>query len=257
MSAGTVSHRERDHQHRRTRTGFVLPRRPNPTRQGRNPCGGFLESDDGEGAFGPPAISSARFERLRRLAWCQVCDQPSDDELMQRGAEGDADALGILVQRWERRVFGFLDRMLGSREEAQDVAQEAFLRMCGQVRKYRPTGCFRSWLFRIAGNLARSRLRRRKILRWVRFDPATHERPDREERPDQPLLKEEERIAVRRALGRLPARQRQAVVLRQYQGLAYREIAEAMETSVSAVETLLFRGMKALRADFAGRESRP
>ena len=91
---------------------------------------------------------------------------------MIRGAEGDDDAFGILVGRWEKRVFGFLEYMLGSREEAQDVTQEAFLRMCQSAATYRPSGQFRSWLFRIAGNLARSRLRRRKILRWVRLDPA-------------------------------------------------------------------------------------
>jgi RNA polymerase sigma-70 factor, ECF subfamily len=185
-----------------------------------------------------------------------VYEHPGDDELMIRGAGGDADAFGVLVGRWERRVFGFLERMLGSREEAQDVAQETFLRMCHHAEDYRPSGRFRSWLFRIAGNQARSRLRRRKILRWVRFDPDSHERSTPEDRPDRPLEREEERLAVRRALGKLPARQRQAVVLRQYQSLAYREIAEAMETSVSAVETLLFRGMKALRSEFAGREDR-
>lgn len=173
---------------------------------------------------------------------------------MIRGAGGDDVAFRLLVGRWERRVFGFLDHMLGSREEAQDVAQEAFLRMCRHAKDYRPSGQFRSWLFRIAGNLARSRLRRRKIVRWVRFDPAFHERPSPGGNPERPLEREEERAAVRLALGRLPARQRQAVVLRQYQEMAYREIAEAMRTTVSAVETLLYRAMSALRKDLARQE---
>ena len=83
-----------------------------------------------------------------------MCEQPGDDELMTRGAEGDDAAFGLLVGRWEKRVFAFLERMLGSREEAQDVAQEAFLLMCLHAKDYRATGQFRSWLFRIAGNLA-------------------------------------------------------------------------------------------------------
>jgi RNA polymerase sigma-70 factor (ECF subfamily) len=180
-----------------------------------------------------------------------VCEEPGDDELMIRGAEGDVYAFELLVGRWERRVFSFLDYMLGSREEAQDVTQEAFIRMCQSAGKYRPSGQFRSWLFRIAGNLARSRLRRRKIIGWVRFDPAAHDLPDRGDRPDQPIEREEARAAVRRAVGKLPARQRQAIVLRQYQGMAYCEIADAMRTTVSAVETLLYRATVSLRRDLA------
>jgi RNA polymerase sigma-70 factor (ECF subfamily) len=183
-----------------------------------------------------------------------VCKQPDDDELITRGTGGDDDAFGLLVGRWEKRVFSFLHYMLGSREEAQDLTQEAFIRMCHSADSYRPSGQFRSWLFRIAGNLARSRLRRRKILRFVRFDPVAHDQPARGSSPDRPLEKEEEQAAVRRAVGKLPARQRQAVVLRQYQGLAYKEIATAMQTTVSAVETLLYRAMTSLRRELAGRE---
>jgi RNA polymerase sigma-70 factor, ECF subfamily len=185
-----------------------------------------------------------------------MMDPAEDDELMARGAQGDDEAFGILVTRWERRVFAFLEIMVGSREEAQDIAQEAFLRMCRHAKEYRPSGQFRSWLFRIAGNLARSRLRRRRILPWIRFDPLVHNRPAPSKGPDMIREKEEERIAVRRALGRLPDRQRQAVVLRQYEDLSYREIAETMGTTVPAVETLLFRAMTALRKELARSENR-
>ena len=92
---------------------------------------------------------------------------PSDDELMMRAAKGDRTAFGILVQRWERPVFAFLARMLASAEEAEDLVQEAFLRVWGHAGRYRPSGQFKSWLFRIAGNLARSRLRRNKVVRWI------------------------------------------------------------------------------------------
>jgi RNA polymerase sigma-70 factor, ECF subfamily len=182
-------------------------------------------------------------------------DSPSDDDLMVLGAEGLEEAFGILTRRWERPVFAFLETMVGSREEAQDITQETFLRMCRHAKRYRPAGQFRSWLFRIAGNLARSRLRRRRVLQWIRFDPVLHNRPDPGGGPDSVMEIEEERIAVRRALGRLPDRQRQAVILRQYESLSYREIAEAMGTTVPAVETLLFRAMTALRKDLTRTET--
>lgn len=179
---------------------------------------------------------------------------PGDDELMARGAGGVEDAFRILVGRWEKPVFAFLENMLGSREEAQDVSQETFLRMCRHAGSYRPSGQFRSWLFRIAGNLARSRLRRRRLLKWVSFDPLAHDRPAADEGPEGSLRQEDIRRTVRRALDRLPDRQRQAVVLRQYEGLSYREIATTLGTTVPAVETLLFRAMTALRRELAREE---
>lgn len=185
-----------------------------------------------------------------------MSERPGEDELMLAGAGGREEAFGVLVRRWEQRVFAFLELMLGSREEAQDVTQETFLRMCRHAKDYRPSGQFRSWLFRIAGNLARSRMRRRKLLRWIPFDPATHDRAAPVEGADAALEREEKRLVVRRALAQLPDRQRQAVILRQYEGQSYQEIAQSMETSVSAVETLLFRAMTNLRKELAREEYR-
>ena len=90
----------------------------------------------------------------------------TDDRLMTDYVGGDERALRILVERWERRVFAFAVRMLGSPEEAEDLCQDTFVKLIGAADRYRPEGRFQSWLFRIAGNQARSRLRRRKILRW-------------------------------------------------------------------------------------------
>ncbi len=171
---------------------------------------------------------------------------------MERIARGDAGAARILVERWERPVFAFVERMVGSREEAQDLSQEVFLRVCASARRYDRKGRFRSWLFRIAGNLARTSLRRRKILRWVPFRPEIHDRKGGGARPDDGVEREEERSRVRAALERLPARQRQAVLLRRFEEMSYREIASTMKISVAAVESLLQRAMKALRAELSG-----
>jgi len=179
--------------------------------------------------------------------------EANDDDLMASTAAGDEGAFRLLVERWERPVFAFLARMVGSREEAQDLAQETFLRVYAGARRYRSRGTFRSWLFRVAGNLARSRLRRRKIIQWVTFDSAAHERPAAGDPPDRAVERAERRDAVRHAIGALPARQREAVVLRRYENLSYKEIADAMGITVPAVESLLQRAMKGLRERLAGK----
>ncbi|MFH1680144.1 MAG: sigma-70 family RNA polymerase sigma factor [Candidatus Eisenbacteria bacterium] len=176
----------------------------------------------------------------------------NDDDLMERTASGDEGAFRLLVERWERPLFGFLERMLGSREEAEDMTQEAFLRVFAEARSYRPEGRFRSWIFRIAGNLARSRLRRDRVIRWIRLEPLLHDPPDPRERADGRIERDERRRTVRRALAKLPDRQRQAVLLQRYEDLSYREIASAMDTTVPAVESLLQRATAFLRKELAG-----
>jgi RNA polymerase sigma-70 factor (ECF subfamily) len=176
---------------------------------------------------------------------------PTDDDLMVRAAQGEEAAFRLLVERWEGPVFGFLERMMRSREEALDLSQETFLRVYAQAKRYRPEGRFHSWLFRIAGNLARSALRHRRVLRWLRFDPALHDRAGPEDPVDRRRERAEARRTVRDALARLPDRQRQVVLLRRYQGLSYSEIAEAMGTTVHAVESLLQRAIASLRRDLA------
>jgi RNA polymerase sigma-70 factor (ECF subfamily) len=175
----------------------------------------------------------------------------TDDELMRRSASGDEEAFRLLVERWQKPVLGFLDRMLGAQEEARDLAQETFLRLYLQAPRYQATGQFRSWLFRIAGNLARGRLRRRRILRWVPFETGVHDRQQSEDPPDRQLEREEAQATVQRALARLPDRQRQAVLMRRYADMSQAEIATALGTTIPGVESLLQRAMDALRRGLA------
>jgi RNA polymerase sigma-70 factor (ECF subfamily) len=174
---------------------------------------------------------------------------------MARGARGDEVAFQALVERWERPVFAFLVRMLGSREEAQDVGQETFLRLCREAERYQPRGQFRSWLFRIAGNLARTRLRRRKIIRWVTFERSVHDRPAPGPPVGEELEREERRTLLNRALAELPARQRETLLLRHDLGMSQREIAAALGTSESAVESLLQRALGTLRRKLRSLET--
>ena len=177
----------------------------------------------------------------------------SDDALMDRTAKGEEAAFRLLVERWERDVRAFLIHMLGSVDEAEDALQDTFIRVFGQAGKYRPEGRFKSWLFRIAGNLARSRLRRRKILGWVGFDPDRHDIASPGRRPDEDLEANEAGRAVRAAVATLPERQRQALVLHRFQGLRYLEVAEAMGTTLPGVESLIQRALAGLRRELEGK----
>lgn len=175
---------------------------------------------------------------------------------MEQGAQGDDAAFRILVERWQNAVFAFLLRMLGSREDAQDLCQETFLRMIRSAGNYQPNGQFQSWLFRIAGNLARSRLRRRKIIKWLSFDNSRPDPPSNAPDAQLEMEQEELRTEVRAAIAKLPDRQREALLLKQYQDLKYQEIADIMGLSVASVQMLLHRAMVTLRKDFSlGRKN--
>ncbi len=171
----------------------------------------------------------------------------SDDSLMAAVARGEEAAFGLLTRRWEHQVRAFLIHMLGSVEEAEDLTQDTFVKVFVGARSYRAEGAFRSWLMRIVGNLARSRLRRRKVIGWLPFDPGRHDRPAAGADPQQAMEGDQTVTAIRAALKSLPPRQRQALVLHRFQGLKYREIATAMDTSLPGVESLIQRALENMR----------
>ncbi len=171
-----------------------------------------------------------------------------DDTLMTRTAQGEEEAFRLLVLRWEKDVLAFLIHMLGSVEEAEDLVQDTFVQVYRQAGRYRREGLFKSWLFRIAGNQARSVLRRRKILRWVPWDRTTHEVPAADPGPLAHLEQAQAAAGLRSAVAQLPPRQREALVLHRFQGMKYREVATAMETTVPGVESLIQRAMATLKA---------
>ncbi len=177
-----------------------------------------------------------------------------DDILIIDYVAGDENAMRILIERWEGPVYAFLARMLGSAAEAEDVCQEIFIKLIKTAGQYRPEDKFQSWLFRIAGNQARSRLRRRKILRWLPLTNEYDTTPAPGVNTLDKLASQEEKIRVQAAIARLADRQRQALVLKAYHELSYREIADTMETSIESVQMLLHRARTALRNDLSSRE---
>ena len=171
-----------------------------------------------------------------------------DEELVRRVGRGDPAAIQAMVARKLPRMLALAQRMLGDAVEAEDVAQEAMLRAWKQAPRWQPGKAkFDTWLHRVGLNLCYDRLRRRREVPTE----TPPDRPDEGPAPDQGLLSAELGVRVDAALGRLPERQREAIVLCHYQELTNIEAAGLMEISVEALESLLSRGRRALRQALA------
>lgn len=171
-----------------------------------------------------------------------------DEDLVRRVGQGDPAAIQAMVARKLPRMLALAQRMLGDPVEAEDVAQEAMLRAWRQAPRWTPGKArFDTWLHRVALNLCYDRLRRRREIPT----DAPPDRPDPGPAPDRGLLAIETGLRVDAALGRLPERQREAIVLCHYQELSNIEAAAVMEISVEALESLLSRGRRALRTALA------
>ena len=176
----------------------------------------------------------------------------ADDVLLRRFARGDAEAARLLTLRLTPRVFAHASRLLGERAEAEDVTQEALLRLWRIAPDWREGEAkVSTWLYRVTANLCTDRLRRR---RGVALD-AVPEPEDDAPSPAEGLQDRARAQALQAALTALPERQRQAVVLRHIEGLGNPEIAGIMDISAEAVESLIARGKRALTAALAGRRA--
>ena len=171
-----------------------------------------------------------------------------DEDLIRRVARGEPAAVQALVARKLPRLLALGRRMLGDQAEAEDVAQEAFLRAWKQAPRWIPGAAkFDTWLHRVTLNLCYDRLRRKREVTMA--EPP--DRPDPGPAPDRGLETAELGAQVDRALQALPERQREAIVLCHYQELSNIEAAELMGVSVEALESLLSRGRRALRTALA------
>jgi RNA polymerase sigma-70 factor (ECF subfamily) len=166
-----------------------------------------------------------------------------DAQLMTRLAGGDKEALVELVQRHQQRVLALAYRLTGDRALAEDLAQEAFLRVWRSAARYRPQARFTTWLYRIVVNLCLDASKKRR--------PVSGELPNKADaRIPPPPAAADFRVratAVQQAVARLPGRQRVALVLHRFSGLSVQAVAEATGWSESAVESLLVRAYSTLR----------
>ena len=179
--------------------------------------------------------------------------QAGDEVLLARYAAGDPAAARVLTQRLVPRALGYAARLLGDGAEAEDVAQEAMLRLWRAAPGWRAgEGQVSTWLYRVVTNLCTDRMWARTRRRAAALDDAP-DVPDGARGAEAGMIEADRMAALQAALDALPERQRQAVVLRHIEGLGNPEIAAVMDIGVEAVESLTARGKRALAALLAGQ----
>ena len=169
-------------------------------------------------------------------------DMRSDEELMLDVAQGDMAAFEQLVRRHQTSAWNAAFRLLRDADDAEDVAQDAFLRVLQAAGRYRPTAAFRTYLYRIVTRLCRDRRRK-----WRRSLLEPRHRAGVSPLSGGGRHSKEERRAVQETLDVLPVKQREAIVLRYYENLSYREIGQIIGTTAKGVERLLARGKTGAR----------
>ena len=184
---------------------------------------------------------------------------PSDEELVLAFQGGDVAAFDVLVARWDRKIQGAIYRVVGSDEDARDLAQEAFLKAYRALGSFRREARFSSWLYQIALNLCRDRLRRRRGKTFVSLEETAI--AERSKSPEPSVQEQLETRDLARLVAReiedLPAEQREVIVLKEYQGLTFAEIADVLGVPLSTVKTRLYRGLHQLRRGFERRGVEP
>jgi RNA polymerase sigma-70 factor, ECF subfamily len=186
-----------------------------------------------------------------------------DIRLMLRVRADDAAAFAELVERFQHRLVAVMHHLVGNADEAEDLAQEVFLRVYRTRKKYRPKAKFSTWLFTIANNLAMNALRDRKRRPVLPLElqessssfgarPTQSAAPSRDEPPTHNLQQQELADVIRNALDGLNERQRVAIVLNKFEDMNYAEIAEVMALTTKAVKSLLSRARTKLREALQG-----
>ena len=183
----------------------------------------------------------------------------TDEELVARSIGGDSESFNELVLRWERPIYALAYRTIGREEDARDVCQETFLRAFRALPGFRGQAKFSSWLYRIALNLCRDWIRRERRAPIVQppedvdvMELAAASEPS--ESIEDLVARKDLSRAVERAMALLPDEQRTAIVLKEYHGLTFQEIAELLGCPLSTVKTRLYQGLTVLRRELAKSE---
>jgi RNA polymerase sigma-70 factor (ECF subfamily) len=180
----------------------------------------------------------------------------TDEELVARSIRGDTDSFNQLILRWERPIYALAYRTIGREEDARDVCQETFLRAFRALPAFRGQAKFSSWLYRIALNLCRDWIRRERRAPLVQapegvdlMDLAVEAEPS--ESIEDLVARKDLIELVERVMARLPEEQRTAIVLKEYHGLTFQEIADVVGCPLSTVKTRLYQGLTVLRRELA------
>jgi RNA polymerase sigma-70 factor (ECF subfamily) len=176
----------------------------------------------------------------------------SDEELVDRSRGGDVDSFNQLILRWERPIYALAYRVIGREEDARDVCQEAFLRAYRALPGFKGEAKFSSWLYRITLNLCRDWIRRQRRAPVTQMpdevdvlEAAAAVEP--RESIEDLVARRELSAVVERAMALLPAEQRTAIILKEYHGMTFQEIADLQGCPLSTVKTRLYQGLAVLR----------
>ena len=180
----------------------------------------------------------------------------SDEELMMRCRSGDTAAFELIVMRFKDQIINYICRSVGDYHQAEDLAQETFIRIYKNADSYEPRSKFKNWLYLIATNLCRNEIRdrsRRKTDLLARKSTGDKESdsldifPDFRYMPDRLYEKKERELIIQQKINCLPENQRLCLILVTYQGMRYEEIAEIIGCSVSAVKSLIHRSRRNMK----------
>ncbi len=180
-------------------------------------------------------------------------EHASDHELIKAIAQKDTEAFKVFMTRYQDRVFRTVYRFVGDAESTCDLVQDIFLKVYRSAHSYTPDAELFTWLYRIIANHCINFTVKQKkdplFMAREHSQPSGSSEADRAhvESPEKNLLRQERSLRVRQALDSLPNRQKLAITLLRFEGLSYREIAAILGCSVSAVESLIFRGMETLK----------
>jgi RNA polymerase sigma-70 factor (ECF subfamily) len=176
---------------------------------------------------------------------------PTDEELVEEFQRGQRHAFDVLVERWDRKIQGAIYRIMGPEEDARDLCQETLLKAYRALGTFKKEARFSSWLYQIALNVCRDRMRRRKSRPSVSLDELMEvgevAPPGRGPNPLELIEARDLSRAVAAAVESLPPEQREVIVLKEYQGLTFLEIAQTLDVPISTVKTRLYRGLGQLR----------
>jgi RNA polymerase sigma-70 factor (ECF subfamily) len=177
----------------------------------------------------------------------------SDEDLMLKYSKGEEHAFEMLYRRYEKPVFSFIYRIVMNAVDAEDLCQETFFRVAREKKRYHASGKFKTWLFRIALNLCRDRLRRKKFRSYLSLNKQASSKNYEENElqnaisnpgpdPVEKSEKDEMKLLVQKAFTKLSEKQRTVVILKEYQELKFSEIAEILKCPIGTVKSLNHRG---------------
>ncbi len=178
----------------------------------------------------------------------------TDEQLIAQFQRGDLQAFDVLVQRYKDQLLNYVFRFVGNRVDAEDIVQETFLRVYKNKHYYKEIAKFSTWVYTIAGNLAKTELRRRKRRKLFSVSNFVNEErdfdiPDPNRSPDQRVdgaLKDE---IIQKAIDKLPAKFKEVIILRDIQEFAYEEISEILNIPLGTVKSRVNRGRLKLQED--------